>query len=187
MVLVSAGVVVELALAVLLGVVRRSGSDVGQRHVEGPIPAVAIVVVLATPGLLALIGLRTRRPAMICAAGVACLPLAPVSIAVIPIVIPAVLFFAAFARADMTEASGTNVARAVAVTFASAALVLAAGALFVVGMHQYSYSYGGGGDSGSYVPASHALVAVALVGIDLVVTTMGATVRSARTAAPESR
>lgn len=166
------GVVVVLALAVLVACVRAIGSTVGQRHAEGPIPTIAFGALLAAPGLLAVIGLLTRRPVMVGAGGVACVPLAILSILTVPILIPAGLLLVAFVRADQAEDATLGPVRAAASIGGCVTLLAVAVGLLVLGMRPYTYEYATGGEQGAYVPASHGVAALAVVGVNLALTTL---------------
>src|SRR5882672_4503229 len=86
------GAAMDLALAAGLGVIRTTQSSAGQRHVEGPLPTLALALALAAPGIVALVGVAIDRPVLFGAASFASWPLTIVSIAAVPIWIPATLF-----------------------------------------------------------------------------------------------
>ena len=160
-----AGAVIELTLAIVAATVRAVGSAIGQRHAEGLLPTVAFGVVLAAPGLLALLGVWMQRPVMLGAAGIACFPLAVMSVIVFPIVLPAVLLLVAFGQ---TSTGGpTSKLRSVAAFVSPLILLVVASSLLVFGMQPYSYTSATGGEAGAYVTASHAGFAVVLVVVSL--------------------
>jgi len=160
--------VIEVALAIVVASVRAVGSAAGQRHAEGPLPTVAFGVVLAAPGLLALLGVCMRRPVMLGAAGITCFPLAVMSVVVFPIVVSAVLLLVAFGRAS--AGGPTSLRRSVTAFVPPVVLLVVASSLLVFGMQPYSYTYATGGEAGAYVTASHAGLAVVLVAVSLAFT-----------------
>lgn len=155
----------DLALAVGLGILRLANSTAGQRHAEGLLPTLALGLVVAAPGLVALMGTAVARPVLFGAAGIACMPLAVISVAAIPIWLPAIGFLAAFAVASRTNlwrwADGLVVAGFVVL------LVIALG-MDISYTGQYSYtSTSGGGGSGDYTLAGWAAWSMVVVVADL--------------------
>ena len=93
----------DVALTVGLGVLRTTNSQFGQRRAEGLLPTFAFAIVLAAPGIVALIGVAIARPVLFGAAAIGCLPAR--SSRSLAVWIPAVLFMIAFARASATRSS----------------------------------------------------------------------------------
>ena len=151
------GVALDLAIAALVGVVRAHGTATGQYLAEGPWATLAFVVLVGGPGLLGIVGLRTRRPDLFGAAGVPGVLLSPISIVVWPLVVPSVLLLISFARHPIQSLGRT----ALTVTCFLVGSIAAFAVL--LNMEPYSYSSGSSGDSGSYVPPSHAWLAIGLV------------------------
>jgi hypothetical protein len=87
------GVGIVLAMAVVGGIVRTAGTSAPERHVAGDWGTAAFVLVVATPAVLALVGLR-RRPWLLAAAGVVLVPLCFLSFSFLffPLLVPAALF-----------------------------------------------------------------------------------------------
>jgi hypothetical protein len=163
------GVLADVALAVGLGVLRWSNSQVGQRQAEGALPTLALVSVLMAPGVLALIGVVVARPVLFMVAGIACFPLAIVSIAAVPIWLPAVAFLIAFAQASRSEPPAPWLGALIVASFT--ALLLVAVLILITGNGQYTYTYSGGSQGGDYLLPSRAALSILLVGLDLVVGT----------------
>jgi hypothetical protein len=168
--LAAVAAVVDVALAVGLGVVRAVNSGVGQRRAEGPIPTLALVVVLAAPGAVALLGVAVARPVLFGAAGVACWPLAFVSVAALPIWLPALLFLFAFVQASRIRPPPPLVAGLVLAGFT--ALLLVALRILVTGNGQYTYTFPGGSEGGDYFRPAHATLCIVIVVVDLVLATV---------------
>ena len=162
-----AGAVTNLALAALLGAVRATHGSVGQRHVEGPLPTLAIVIAMAAPGVLALIGVAIDRPVLFGAAGIACPPLAIVSVAAIPMFIPAVLFLLAFARATSTQRSLSLLGGLVLVGFQ--APILVGLWILITETREFTYNFPGGSEGGDYFTPGHAGLCIAIVAVDLLI------------------
>jgi len=162
------GALIDLALAVGLGVLRATNSQVGQRRAEGHLPTLALVIVLAAPGVAALLGVAIARPVLFGAAGFACFPLAFVSIAAVPIWLAGVLFLSAFVRASNNLPPAPLVG-IVLVGF-TALLVVALGIL-ITGSGQYTYSYPGGSEGGEYFLPGRATFCILIVVADLVIVT----------------
>lgn len=164
-----AGVLLDLILAALLCVVRAHGETAGQWHAEGPWATIAFAVLVAGPGLAGLAGIRTRRAELLAAAGLACLPVAMLSIALFPLVASSVLLLVAFARHPIASLGRTALTCATLVT----ATIAAIGMLLTTA--PYNYSFPGGGESGGYVPGAHAGLAIALVLVGVAAATAVAT------------
>jgi hypothetical protein len=162
-----AGAVTNLAVAAGLGAIRATHSSVGQRHVEGRLPTVAIVIAVAAPGVLALIGVAIDRPVLFGAAGIACPPLAIVSIAAIPILLPAVFFLLAFARATSKQRSQSLLGGLVLVGFQ--APILVGLWVLITQTREFTYNFAGGSEGGEYFTPGHAGFCIAIVAVDLVI------------------
>ncbi|MDP9333095.1 MAG: hypothetical protein M3Q30_07280 [Actinomycetota bacterium] len=162
-----AGAVADLALAAGLGAIRATNGSVGQRHAEGPLPTLAIVIAVAAPGVLALIGVAIDRPVLFGAAGIACPPLAIVSIAAIPIFLPAVFFLLAFARATRTQRSQSLFGGLVLVGFQ--APILVGLWILITQTREFTYNFAGGSEGGEYFTPGHAGFCIAIVAVDLVI------------------
>jgi hypothetical protein len=163
------GALADVVLAAGLGVLRTTNSQVGERRAEGPLPTLALVGVLIAPGLLALIGVAKSRPVLFVVAGIASFPLAILSIAAVPIWLPAVLFLIAFVQASGPAPPPPLIGALVVATFT--ALLLVAVRILTSGTGQYTYTYRGGSQGGDYFLPSHAAIAIVLVGFDLVLAT----------------
>jgi hypothetical protein len=156
----------DLALALGIGALRTTAGGSGQHRAEGWLPTVAVALILAAPGILAVTGAATDRPVLYGAAGIACLPLAVVSVAAVPIWLPAIGFLGAFTLASptnlWTRADGLTIAGFVALLLVALAMVLAVNG-------QYSYtSPGGGTEAGDYILPSRAAASLVVVLADLV-------------------
>jgi hypothetical protein len=86
--------------AATLGVVRYVGGSPAETGPEGALAALALAAVLATPGLLALLGRAGRRPSLYVVAGVALAPLSFLSFSgvTLPLLVPAAALAVAGAR-----------------------------------------------------------------------------------------
>ena len=164
------GAAMDLALAAGLGVIRTTLSSAGQRHVEGPLPTLALVLALAAPGIVALVGVAIDRPVLFGAASFASWPLAFVSIAAVPIWIPATLFLIAFARAETAKRSPSLRAGLILAAFPMP--ILAGLWLLVVNTRQFTYNFAGGSEGGDYFTPGHGLFCIALITLDILVVTL---------------
>ncbi|MDQ1455808.1 MAG: hypothetical protein QOH28_1428 [Actinomycetota bacterium] len=162
-----AGAVTNLAVAAGLGAIRATHSSVGLRHVEGQLPTLAIVITVAAPGVLSLIGVAIDRPVLFGAAGIACLPLTIVSIAAVPIFLPAVFFLLAFARATSTQRSLSLLGGLVLIGFQ--APILVGLWVLITQTREFTYRFGGGSEGGEYFTPAHAGFCIAIVAVDLVI------------------
>ena len=162
-----AGAATNLTLAAGLGAIRTINGSVGQRHVEGPLPTLAIVIAFAAPGVLALIGIAIDRPVLFGAAGIACLPLTIVSIAAIPILLPAVLLLLAFARATSAQRSQSLLGGLVLVGFQ--APIVAGLWILITDTREFTYNFPGGSEGGEYFTPGHAAFCIAIVAVDLLI------------------
>jgi hypothetical protein len=167
--LVGAGL--DLFVAVGIGVFRWRHGSIGQNRAEGVLPTLAIAAALAAPGVLALIGVVTRRPALFGAAGVACFPLVLVSVIAVPIWIASGFLIAAFARSTNARSriSGLD-----AFVFAGFALPIVAGLwILITETRQYTYNFAGGGsEGGDSFTRGNAVLCIAIVVADLLVATL---------------
>ena len=159
------GVLLELAVGLMAAAIRAAGMTSGQWRAEGPVPGVAFAVVFAAPGVMAAIGLITRRPVMVGGGALACFPLAVVSIVLVPIWIPGVLLLIAYGRLTVVEPAIRRPLVTPLIMLTSATLIVSSGALIVLGWKPYNAI----GESGSYLPTSRAALAIAMVAADLVV------------------
>jgi hypothetical protein len=98
------GVVIVVTMALIGGLVRTAGTTAAERDVAGDAGTLAFVAVIATPAILAVVGLR-RRPWVLVAAGVLLLPLCFLSFSFLffPLLVPAVLFLADAATRPRAE------------------------------------------------------------------------------------
>jgi hypothetical protein len=89
----------EIGATAALGVVRYVGGGPVERGAEGALAALALVAVLAAPGVLALMG-RAGRPSLLVVAGIALTPLSFLAFSgvTLPLLIPAVLLIVAGVR-----------------------------------------------------------------------------------------
>ncbi|MGZ4803774.1 MAG: hypothetical protein ACXV9P_14305 [Acidimicrobiia bacterium] len=163
--------VVEVAFAVGLGFLRAHNSSVGAWRAEGVLPTLALTALFAAPGILALVGVMIDRPVLWGVAGAGCLPVAIISIAAFPILIPAVVRLIAFALSMFTQPAALAPTLAVFAVFIG--LVVVALGIMLGEKGTYSYTYAAGGAEGGeyYLPASAAVV-LALVAVALTVTTV---------------
>jgi hypothetical protein len=161
------GAVLDLALAAGIGLIRSSGASAGMRHAEGPLPTVAMVVAFAAPGVAALIGIAIKRPVLFGAAAFGCGPLVIFSIAAFPMIIPFVLFFTAFAKAQTGRRRPSLLAGLILGGFA----IPIVGGLWILitETSQYTYNFAGGSEGGEYFTAGHAALCIALVVADVIV------------------
>ena len=90
---VLAGVVVNVTLAVIGGLLFNAGSSSSAE--SGPLPALAVAYLIATPSFFALLGLR-GRPWLLSVAGLLLVPMCFLSFSFLffPLLVPAVLFLA---------------------------------------------------------------------------------------------
>ena len=125
--------------------------------------------IVAAPGVMALVGVATRRAVLFAAAAVASAPVAIISIATFPMVVPAALLIVAFATSTHQLSSRVPAA---AVVLCFAVVLAVALALLLTGMRPYSYNLANGGsESGDYVPAARALLCLLVVTLDVAVAT----------------
>jgi hypothetical protein len=164
------GAAIDLALAAGLGALRATNGSIGERHVEGPLPTLAIVLALAAPGIVAVIGVVIDRPVLFGAAGIACLPLVIVSIAAVPIWIAGGLFTIAFVRSTSTQRSLSLLGGLVLVGFQ--APILVGLWILITETHQFTYNFAGGSEGGEYFTPGHALLCIVIVTLDLFVVTV---------------
>lgn len=157
----------SIVWAIGLGVLRMVTSQTGQRRAEGVLPTVALVVLVAAPGVLGLVGIAAARPSLFLAAGAACLPLGVLSIAATPIWIAGALFVVAYARSS-TALRGSPRTAFEAVLFCAGVLLAVGVLLFRTG--EYSYRTATGGQEGEYFLPSRAAAAVVIVAADLALT-----------------
>ena len=164
------GAAIDLVLAAGLGALRATNGSIGERHVEGPLPTLAIVLALAAPGIVAVIGVVIDRPVLFGAAGISCLPLVIVSIAAVPIWIAGALFMVAFARSTSGQRSLSLLGGLVLVGFQ--APILVGLWILITETQQYTYNFTGGSEGGDYFTPGHGLLCIALVALDLFVVTL---------------
>ena len=124
----------------------------------------AFALLLAAPGLLVLTGVATNRPVLFIAAGCACLPLAVISVAAVPIWLPAAGFVVAFVRAPRAR-RWTATDSIILVGFP--ALLLVALSILVAVHGQYTYTYPGGSEGGDYFLPSRAAWTIVVIVADL--------------------
>jgi hypothetical protein len=165
-----AGAIVDLALAAAVGAIRTAGASVGQAHAEGALPTIAIVFVVAAPGILALVGIVTARPMLFGAAGFACGPLVIVSIATFPLVVPCVLLIAAFIQSQRAQPPAPLLTGLVLVAFPVPVLVGLW--ILVTATAQFTYNFPGGSESGDYFTPGHAGLCIALVTVGIVLASL---------------
>jgi hypothetical protein len=172
------GIAIDLFLAALVGLIRNSGGSVGLRHAEGPLPTIAFVVAFAAPGILALIGVVIDRPVLYGAAGFACAPIIVFSIVAFPMIIPCVLLFVAFAKAQTGTRSPSLLAGCILAGF----LVPILGGLWklVTDTAQFTYTFSGGSESGDYSTPHNAALCIAIIAADIVVAATLAWISPAR-------
>jgi hypothetical protein len=164
------GALTDLALAAGLGAIRATHGSIGERHVEGPLPTLAIVIALAAPGIVALIGVVIDRPVLFGAAGIACLPLVIVSIAAVPIWLAGALFMIAFVRATSTQRSLSLLGGLVLVGFQVPILVGLW--ILITETREFTYNFPGGSEGGEYFTPGHAVICIVIVMLDLFVVTV---------------
>lgn len=130
----------------------------------------ALVIALAAPGIVALAGVAIDRPVLFGAASFASWPLAIVSIAAVPILIPATLFLIAFARAETAKRSPTLRAGLILAVFPVP--ILLGVWVLITNTQEFTYNFAGGSESGEYFTPGHGLFCIALVTLDLLVVTL---------------
>jgi len=170
--LVGAGV--QLAIAIAFGVIRETNASVGERHVEGPLPTLALAAVVAAPGVLALVGVLIDRPVLFGAAAAACLPLAIISIAALPALLPAGLLLVAFIQA--TSVRPPAPAPTLVIFAAFIGLVVVALGIILSGKGTYIFTYPDGGQEGGdyYLPGPSAVALAIVTGAVGLVTALAA-------------
>jgi hypothetical protein len=166
---VEAGVALDLVLAAAVGAIRTLNTEPGQGRAEGPWASLALAMLVAGPGLVALIGLATQRRALAGAGGLACYPVAILSIVTLPLAIVGLLLLIGFSRRPPRAWARTLVALVTFLLGAIAAIPL------LLPTADYSYQTVGYGESGGYVPVTHAGLAVVLVVMATVAATAVAT------------
>jgi hypothetical protein len=164
------GVAVDLLIAVAIATFRHAHASVGQRHVEGILPSVALGVLFVSPGLLAAVGLRISRPVLVGFAAITCVPLMILSIAAFPILVPAVLFAVSYARASNRVVMPSKRTVIAGATFVILSVV--AMGVWLIGWGEFNYVFPGGGESGEYVLPAHAVLTILLVGSNVAITTL---------------
>jgi hypothetical protein len=152
-----AGVLLDLVFAALIGAVRALNTGPGQGRAEGPWASVAFAVVYAGPGLVALVGLTSHRRALVGAGGLACYPLAILSVVAFPLAIVGLLLLIGFGRRPPRAWGRTLVALPTFLVAIIAAIPL------LLPTADYSFQTVGYGESGEYVPFAHAALAMVLV------------------------
>ena len=170
-----AGAIADLAMAAALGAIRAAGASAGQAHAEGALPTVAIVFVLAAPGIVALAGIALARPVLFGAAGFACGPLVIVSILAFPLIVASVLLLVAFAQATRTQLPRTQPLPSLLTGFVLVAFpvpILVGLRILVTETAQYTYTFAGGSEGGEYFTRGHAGLCIALVTADVVVASL---------------
>jgi hypothetical protein len=87
------GVLIDVTMAVLGGLIINAGSDEPAHAAAGAWPALAIACIIATPSLFALLGLR-GRPWLLTVAGFLLFPMCFLSFSFLffPLVVPAIIF-----------------------------------------------------------------------------------------------
>ncbi len=120
----------------------------------------------ARPGTAwAITGIVIDRPVLYGAAGSACAPLVVFSIVAFPMVIPCVLLFIAFAKAQTEARSPSFLAGCILAGF----LVPIFGALWklVTDTAQFTYTFAGGSESGDYFTPRNAALCIAIIVADI--------------------
>ncbi|HEY5077506.1 MAG TPA: hypothetical protein VIJ48_08395 [Acidimicrobiia bacterium] len=159
------GAIADLAVAAALGAIRTAGASPGQAHAEGALPTIAIVAVVAAPGIVALVGVALARPVLFGAAGFACGPLVILSIVAFPLVVPGGLLIVAFIQSQHAQPSAPLLTGLVFVGFPVPLLVGLR--ILVTETAQYTYNFPGGSEAGGYFTPAHALQCIALVAVDV--------------------
>jgi hypothetical protein len=163
------GAGLDLALAAALGAIRTAGSSAGLRHVEGPLPTLAMVVAFAAPGVVALIGVAIDRPVLFGAAGFACMPLIFVSIVAFPMVIAGVVLIVAYSQASAVTPSPRLFGGLILGGFFVPILVGLW--ILITRTAQFTYRYAGGSEGGDYFTPGHAALCIGLVVADVLIVT----------------
>jgi hypothetical protein len=154
----------DLVMAAGVGILRSTHTPFGEYRVEGLLPTFALMLLLAAPGVLALIGAATAQPVLFAVAGVACFPLAIISMAALPIWLPGAGFLISYNRAS--RASRWSGAQSLMAASFLAVLLLAL-VLLVAAKGQYTYTYPGGSEGGDYYLPSRALWTIGVIVADL--------------------
>jgi hypothetical protein len=162
--IVTAGLV--FAIAAALGVVRQVGASPVEWGVEGVVASLALVALLATPGVLVLLA-RADRPSLLVTAGTVLLPCSLISLAgaTLPLLIPAVMLLVVGAR--RSDARGNRPCAPVAVTtLVVLVLVVVAGlALFA---HDDPRTYStptSSGETSDVITVAESLLCLGLLGL----------------------
>lgn len=157
---IAGGLVVLGGLA--LAGLRFAGASPPEQGLEGALGSLALGGLIAAPGIMAILG-RRDRPALLLPAGVVLIPLSFLSFAgaTLPLLIPAVLFVAAYGRRSARTPSprGTVTGTALAV------IVLLVASVVVLLAHQDPRSYTtatGGGSMSDVITYVEAIGSLAL-------------------------
>lgn len=163
---VVAGAVV-LVMGAAIAVIRFVGGSPAERGLEGALGACALGAVIAAPGALALLA-RIDRPALLIPAGVLLLPLSGVSIATLPLLIPAVMLLVAYVRRRPPEA----VQPPLLVALSSAVVIMiVVAALVSLFIHEDPRTWSAptsSGETSDVITIGEALVSLLLTGTALV-------------------
>ena len=163
---VVAGAVV-LVMGAAIAVIRFVGGSPAERGLEGALGACALGAVIAAPGALALLA-RIDRPALLIPAGVLLLPLSGVSIATLPLLIPAVMLLVAYVRRRPPEAVQPPLLVALSSAVVIMVVVAALVSLFI---HEDPRTWSAptsSGETSDVITIGEALVSLLLTGTALV-------------------
>lgn len=163
------GAVVQIGFAIALGLLRASNSSAGERRAEGILPTLALAAIFAVPGVLALAGVVIDRPILFVVGAAVNVPIAVISIAALPILVPAGLMLMGFAQATRLRPIPLLAALATLSCF----IVLTGGALVILvsAKGTYSYTHAGGSEGGDYYLPRQAALALGMVVGGLALTT----------------
>lgn len=160
-VLITTGIGIETAVAVLVAIVMSHSHD--QWRAGGLIPVIGAVSAVAAPVVLACWGWRRGSTAAVIAAAFACMPEALLSVVCLPALLACFLLLASPIGDDRLDGIYAVLLAVVA--------QIAVLAILVFGRSSYLFQSGQSSDSGSYINPSHgaAAIAVSVAGVGLAI------------------
>jgi len=160
-----------VAVGAGLSVVPWYGTEPPLRTAESALASVAFGALVAGPGVLALVGVRTGRPGMLLPAAIALVPLSFLSFALVtlPLLVPSVLLF----RLSVRTTPDGRWTRALAAGLVGAGQLLVALGCFVALRTDRSYTLAdgsGGGSTTGWVPWTTSALVLTLVATTIATT-----------------
>ncbi len=146
------------------------GTQEELRSPEVALASIAFGAVVAAPGVLAIIGVRTNRPGMFLPASIALVPLSFISFALVtlPLLVPAVMLLRLTARTTTPSMAPRTL---VAGTAGTAQLLAALGSYVALRTERaWSHPGGGGGSTSGWVPWTTSTLVLVLVATAMVTT-----------------